>query len=209
VSLWMAPTTTMAAPGCYLHFGSLEFVTDQSGKFGLRTTIASLQAICFGSLNFSTNNTDILCRLTGKEAAAPTATTSLSPLGAFPCPRYIAVADTYPEDGAFNSFSKDEGYQSERHCCMSQTGADDSANAGGAADRTLDNACPSGFPNLAKETGPVVFTPGELEEYRREQLDRIRAESVGLNVQRQKLERLIREHDTKLEQLLTVSIEHS
>jgi hypothetical protein len=43
---------------------------------------------------------------------------------------------------------------------------------------------------------------------RREQLNRIRAESLGLDAQWKELERLIREHDAKLEQLRTISIEH-
>jgi chromosome segregation ATPase len=47
-----------------------------------------------------------------------------------------------------------------------------------------------------------------LEEYRREQLDRIRAKSRGLEEQRKELERLIREHDAKMERLRAVNAEH-
>jgi hypothetical protein len=67
---------------------------------------------------------------------------------------------------------------------------------------------PTGFPNLADETGPVILTQGNLDKYRREQLDRVRAENHSLDAQRQELERLIRKHDTKMKLLYIASAEH-
>jgi hypothetical protein len=56
--------------------------------------------------------------------------------------------------------------------------------------------------------GPIVITPGYIEKYWHEQLDRIRAESLALEKQRKELEWLIREHDAKQEELRAISVEH-
>jgi hypothetical protein len=84
-----------------------------------------------------------------------------------------------PEDGVFTSCSEDEA--------------------------AVDQAK---FPNLASETGPIVITPGDIEEYWREQLDRSWAESLSLEKQRKELEQLICDHDAELEELRTISVEH-
>jgi hypothetical protein len=158
----------------------------------------------FGSLDFAADGNCTLRWLAGKEAVAPAVTDSLFPPGAFPCARYIAMADTCPEDATFTSCSEDEGEQLERHCCMTQTGANPSANEGGGADHMLDNVRPPGFPNLVNETGPVIFTQGIWRSISA-------SNSIALdplNVQWQELGWLIRQHDAKLEQMHIVSAEH-
>jgi hypothetical protein len=63
----MAPTIAMVTPVCNLCLGGLEFIADQNGEFGLRTTVAPLQAVRFGSLDFIANGTRSLHRLTNEE----------------------------------------------------------------------------------------------------------------------------------------------
>jgi hypothetical protein len=57
VSSLMASAFAIATPGCYLRFGSLEFVANQDGEFDLRTATPALQPIRFGSLDFITDGT--------------------------------------------------------------------------------------------------------------------------------------------------------
>jgi hypothetical protein len=89
----------------------------------------------------------------------------------------------------------------ERRCCMVQVGVDPRPGTAAAVDHVP-------FPNLASEMGPIVITLGDIEEYRRDQLDCIWAESLGLEKQRKELEWLIHEHDAKLEKLHAISVEH-
>jgi hypothetical protein len=84
---------------------------------------------------------------------------------------------------------------------MAQLEADSQPNAVAAANHVQ-------FPDVADETGSVIITLGDAKEYRREQLDRIRAESLGLEKQRRKLEQLIREYNARLEKLRAGSVEH-
>jgi hypothetical protein len=63
VSPFMAPTTAMITLGCSLRLGSLEFVANRNGEFGLQTTVAPLQAIRFGSLDFAVDDTGSQRRL--------------------------------------------------------------------------------------------------------------------------------------------------
>jgi hypothetical protein len=130
----MSPAVTMATPGSCLRFGSLEF--------GPRTAAVQLQAIYFGSLDFFIDDTSTLRRFAEKEVAAlVTATSLLSPKGS-PHAHCMAVADVYPEDGAFTNCSEDEGDRPEHRCCMVQFGENPPANTRGATDHTSDNVLP-------------------------------------------------------------------
>jgi hypothetical protein len=120
----MASAVAIAAPGCCLRFGSLDFIANQDGEFGLRAKTPTLQAIRFGSLDFITDGVGGLRRQTDEEEAA-SRNAALSPSPAlFPCAPCIAMVSTCPEDGAFTSCSEDEAEQPERLCCMAQVEAE-------------------------------------------------------------------------------------
>jgi hypothetical protein len=87
----------------------------------------------------------------------------LSLPGLLPHAHFVAMAVVYLADSDITSCSsEDEEEQPEHHCCIAQVGADPPCNAGRAADRTLNDVHPTGFPNLTDEIGPVILTQGDL-----------------------------------------------
>jgi hypothetical protein len=78
---FIAPAPAMITPGCSLCFGSLEFIADRNGEFGLRTTVAPFQAIRIGSLEFIADDAGGLHRVADEEVTAPDIDTPLTSLG--------------------------------------------------------------------------------------------------------------------------------